>query len=96
MEVHFTPEIQRKLNDLAEQNGRGSADELVQSVVDGYFDELAQAREMLDSRDDDLNAGLVKPIDGEEFSEKLSRRQSDLLKKHGASMISLAASTTPF
>jgi hypothetical protein len=46
----------------------------VQDVVDGYFDELAQTREMLDSRYDDLKSGRVKPIPGDEveayFREK--------------------------
>jgi predicted DNA-binding protein len=81
MEVHFSPETERKLNDLAAQAGRGSADELVQDVVEGYFDELAQAREMLDSRYDDLKSGRVKPIDGEEFFETLRRREDQLLSK---------------
>jgi len=81
MEVHFSPETERKLNDLAAQAGRGSADELVQDVVEGYFEELAQAREMLDSRYDDLKSGRVKPIDGEEFFETLRRREDQLLKK---------------
>jgi len=40
MEVHFTPETEKKLQDLAAQSGRGSADELVQDVVERYFDEL--------------------------------------------------------
>jgi predicted DNA-binding protein len=57
MEVHFSPAIERKLNELAAQAGRRSADELVQDVVEGYFDELARAREMLDSRYDDLKNG---------------------------------------
>jgi len=47
MEVHFTPETEKKLQDLAAQSGRGSADELVQDVVERYFDELAQTRDML-------------------------------------------------
>jgi len=81
MEVHFSPETERKLNDLAAQAGRGSADELVQDVVEGYFEELAQAREMLDSRYDDLKSGRVKPIDGEEFFETLRRREDQLLSK---------------
>ena len=74
MEVHFTPETEQKLSDLAAQNGRATADELVQSVVEGYFDELAQTRELLDSRYDDLKTGRVKPISGDEveahFREK--------------------------
>ena len=66
MEVHFAPETEMKLKDLAAQNGRGSADELVQHVVEGYFDELAQTRETLNSRYDDLKTGRVKPIPGDE------------------------------
>jgi hypothetical protein len=74
MEVHFTPETEKKLQDLAARSGSGTADKLVQDVVDGYFDELAQTREMLDSRYDDLKSGRVKPIPGDEveayFREK--------------------------
>jgi hypothetical protein len=81
MEVHFAPEIEKKLNDLATQSGRGSADALVQDVVGGYIDELAQTRQMLDSRYDDLKSGTVKPIDGEEFFESLRRREDELLNK---------------
>jgi hypothetical protein len=33
MEVHFTPETEQKLNDLAVQSGRGTADELARDVV---------------------------------------------------------------
>jgi len=52
--------------DLAAQSGHGTADELVQDVVKGYFDELAQTRDMLDGRYDDLKSGKVKSIPGEE------------------------------
>ncbi|MGO9258346.1 MAG: hypothetical protein ACLQU1_18815 [Bryobacteraceae bacterium] len=68
MEVHFTPETEKKLSDLAAQSGRGTADELVQDVVEGYFDELAQTREMLNSRYDDLKSGKVKLIPGAEVA----------------------------
>lgn len=74
MEVHFAPETEKKLQDLAAQSGRGTADELVQYVVEGYFEELAQTREMLNSRYDELKSGRVKPIPGDEvvahFREK--------------------------
>jgi hypothetical protein len=74
MEVHFHPETEKKLRDLAAQSGRGTPDEIVQDVVEGYFDELARAREMLNSRYDDLKSGRVKPIPGDEveayFREK--------------------------
>ena len=74
MEVHFHPETEKKLRDLAAQSGRGTPAEIVQDVVEGYFDELAHAREMLNSRYDDLKSGRVKPIPGDEveayFREK--------------------------
>jgi len=66
MEVHFTVETEQKLRDIAAQSGRGAADELVKDVVEGYFDELAQVRETLNSRYDDLKSGRVKPIPGDE------------------------------
>ncbi len=67
VEVTFTPETEKKLADLAAQSGRGTA-ELVQDMVEGYFDELAQTREMLDGRYDDLKSGRVKPIPGDEVA----------------------------
>jgi predicted DNA-binding protein len=74
MEVHFAPETEKKLKDLAAQSGRGTADDLVQHVVEGYFEELAQTRETLNGRYDELKNGGVKPIPGDEvvaqFSEK--------------------------
>ncbi len=47
-------------------SARGAAAELVQHVVEGYFDELVQTREMLNSRYDDLKSGRVKPISRDE------------------------------
>src|SRR5271165_1830788 len=73
MEVHFTPETEKKLKDLSTQSGRGT-DDLVEDAMAGYFDEVLQAREMLDSRYDDLKSGRVKPISRDEviahFREK--------------------------
>jgi hypothetical protein len=71
MEVHFAPDVEKKLQDLAALSGRGTADQLVRDVVEGYFAELAQTREMLDSRYDDLKSGNVTPIDGEEAFARL-------------------------
>ena len=73
MEVHFTPEIEKKLNDLAAQSGR-PADKLVQDAVAGMFDELAETREMLDRRYDDVKSGKVKLIPGEEAFARLHER----------------------
>jgi len=76
-----TPELEKKLNDIAAQAGRPT-DHLVQEVVAGYVEELAEVRSMLDSRYDDLKSGRVKPIDGEAFFERLRQREAELLKKH--------------
>ena len=81
MEVHFTPETEKKLKDLAAQSGRGT-DDLIEDAMAGYVEEVLQVREMLNSRYDDLKSGRVKPIDGEEFFENLRRREDELLEKH--------------
>jgi predicted transcriptional regulator len=73
MEVHFAPDVEKKLNDLAAQSGRGT-DELLQDALAGYLDELVQTRDMLNSRYDDLKSGRVKPIDGEEAFARLKAK----------------------
>ena len=65
MEVHLTAETEKKLKDLAAQSGRGT-DDLVEDAMAGYFDEVAQVRDMLNNRYDDLKTGRVKPIPGDE------------------------------
>ena len=73
MEIHFTPDIEKKLNDLAAQSGR-PADELVQDAVAGMFDELAETRDMLDRRYDDIKSGRVKLLPGDEAFARLHER----------------------
>jgi len=68
MEVHFSSETEKKLKDIAVQSGRGTADALVQDVIEGYFDELAKTREGLNNRYDDLKSGRVKPIPRDEVA----------------------------
>jgi hypothetical protein len=66
MEIRFAPKTEKKLKVLAAQSGGKTSDELVQDVIEGYFDELAQTRTVLNSRYDDLKSGRVKPIPGDE------------------------------
>ena len=73
MEVNLAPDVEKKLNDLAAQSGRGT-DELLQDALDGYLDELARTRDMLNSRYDDLKSGKVKSIDGEEAFARLKAK----------------------
>lgn len=81
MEVHFTPEVEAKLNALVTETGRTAA-EFVHDALAGYFEELAQVRAMLDSRYDDIKSGAVAPLDGEAFFESLRQREDALLQKH--------------
>jgi len=73
MEVHFRPDVQARLDQMAHESGR-PCDELVEDAVVGYFDELAHARETLDRRFDDLECGRVTPIDGEEAYRRLMEK----------------------
>jgi hypothetical protein len=73
MEVHFTPEVQAKLERWTSETGR-PANELLQDALAGYFDELASTREMLNSRYDDLKSGRVKPISGTEVKARLKAK----------------------
>ena len=82
-EVHFSPEIEKRLKDLAAESGRGTADQLVQDIVEGYIDELARTRDMLNSRYDDLKSGRVKPIPGDEV-EAHFREESPAAPRRGS------------
>ncbi len=72
-EVHFAPDLQAKIDQLVIETGR-APDKLLEDAMAGYVAELAETRDMLDSRYDDLKSGRVKPIPGEEveayFREK--------------------------
>jgi predicted transcriptional regulator len=81
MEVHFKPDVQAKLDQMARESGRPS-DELVEDAVIGYFDELAHTREMLGQRFDDLESGRVKPIDGEEAYRRLMEKTDAQRQRH--------------
>lgn len=73
MEVQFQPAVQAKLEQMANESGRGLA-ELVQDAVAGYVHEFAGTREMLNSRYQGLQNGSVKLVDGEEAFAVLHER----------------------
>jgi hypothetical protein len=83
MEVHFTPDVEQKLNDLAAESGRGT-DELLQDALAGYFDELVQTRDMLNSRYGDLKSGRVKPIPGDEVIARLREKSAARRSQSGS------------
>jgi len=70
MEIQFTPEVEKKLTELAAESGRGP-DELLLDALAGYWEELSRTREMVNRRYDDLKSGRVKPLDGEEAFARL-------------------------
>jgi predicted transcriptional regulator len=73
VEVHVKPELQAKLDEMARESGCRS-EELVEDAINGYFDELAYTREMLDRRYDDLESGKVRLISGEEVFRRLMEK----------------------
>ena len=73
MEVHFRPETESRLQELALKTGRAPND-LIEDAMAGYLQEPAQVRGMLDARYDDLKSGRVKPVDGEEAFANLRRK----------------------
>ncbi len=70
MEVHLTPETESRLQELSDKSGRPT-DELVEDAMAGYLEEVAEVRQILDSRYDDIKNGKVKPVDGEEVFARL-------------------------
>jgi predicted transcriptional regulator len=79
MEVHFTPDTQSRLSELASKSGR-TTDELIEDAMAGYLAEVSQTRNALDARYDDLKSGAVDTVDGETFFKELRRREDVLLR----------------
>jgi predicted transcriptional regulator len=76
MVVRLKPETESRLQELAATTGR-APDELVEDAMAGYLAELARARNMLDSRYDDIKSGRVAPIEGEDAFDRLRRKSED-------------------
>ena len=83
MEVHLKPESESRLQELAALSGR-SPDQLIEDAMAGYLRELAQTREMLDGRYDDIKSGRVKAVDGRAFFDSLRQREEELLKQRSS------------
>ena|ERR1039458_10065 len=77
MEVHFKPDTESRLAELASKSGRAPND-LVEDALAGYLTEVAEVREMLDGRYDEIKSGRAKPIDGEVFFDSLRHRENEL------------------
>ena len=81
-QVNFNnPDIQAKLEQWASQTGR-PAGELVEDVMAAYFEEMAQVRQTLDSRYDDIKTGKVTLIPGDEVVARLRGRSAAYRLRH--------------
>ena len=76
MELHLTPDLEAKLNELATETGR-TTDDVVQDVMAAYFEDAARVHRMLDQRYDEIESGKVQPVDGEEAFERLRRKSKE-------------------
>jgi predicted DNA-binding protein len=81
MEVHLRPEIESRLQELAAKTGRAPND-LIEDAMAGYLQELAQTREMLDSRYDDLKSGQVKRLTAKRPSPTSDERAKSVALVH--------------
>jgi len=75
MEIQFAPEVQSKLDQIAQQTGRPAADVVV-DAVQSYVDDVSALRESLDRRYDEVKSGQVQLIPGDAveayFAEKIA------------------------
>ncbi len=76
MVVRLKPETESRLQELAAKTGR-APDELVEDAMAGYLAELAQVRDTLDRRYDEIKSGRIKPIDGQDAFKRLRSKNKD-------------------
>ena len=81
MEVRLTPETEKRLKDLSAQSGRGT-DDLVEEAMAGYFHEVLELRERLNSRYDEMKSGRVKPIPGDEVEAHFREKSAAARRPH--------------
>jgi hypothetical protein len=82
MEMHFTPQVQAQLDQVARETGR-PAEAFVNDILAEYFDERAQVRETLDRRYDDIKSGRVALISGEEVRAQMREKSNRYSAEHG-------------
>ena len=80
MSLQIKPNQEAKIADLAAKTGRDKA-EILEEVIDSYFDELAGVREMLDQRYDEFKAGRVKELTPEQVRGDIERRKREFLQQ---------------
>ena len=79
MSLEIKAEQEAKIADLATKTGRDKA-EILEEVIDTYFDELSGVRQMLDERYDSFKSGNVKALTPEQLREDVDRRKREFLQ----------------
>lgn len=73
MVVKLSPELEARVQKLAAATGR-APDDLVEDAMAGYLAELAQTRNTLDSRYDEIKNGRALPVDGDDVFLQLRKK----------------------
>ena len=81
MSLEIKPNQEAKIAALAAMTGRDKA-QILEEVIDSYFDELNAVREMLDRRYDDFKSGRVKELTPEQLREDIERRKREFSQRH--------------
>ena len=80
MSLEIKPAQETKIAALAASTGRDKA-EVLEQVIDSYFDDMDDVRKILDRRYDDFKSGHIKSLTPEESRDHLDRRKREFLKQ---------------
>ncbi len=81
MEVHFPPEVQARIEQMAQDTGRRS-DELIENVVTDFLEDFVFTREALNRRYDDLESGRITAIPGQDVFARIRAKSVARRAKH--------------
>jgi hypothetical protein len=83
MEVHLAAELQAQLDQLVAEIGC-APEKLIEDALAYYVPDLAQTRQILADRYDDLKSGKVKLIPGDEVTARLREKSTARRSTPGA------------
>jgi predicted transcriptional regulator len=79
MEVHLSPDTEKKLLDLATASGRGT-DDLIEDALAGYYEGMLQTRQHIE--EGYLQAERGELIDSEQASREIQAMKATWRKEH--------------
>ena len=80
MSLEIKPTQEAKIAALAASTGRDKT-EILEQVIDSYFDDLDDVRKILDRRYDDFKSGRIQSLTPQELRDHLDRRKREFLKQ---------------